>query len=71
MLRMFPAETTIFGKRKFFLHFLLVTLRFMCDPATIAALQLGHVLFDLTHISSENNDKRIEPLYGKDRLSST
>lgn len=45
----FLAETAVLRERKFFLHFLLIALGVVRNPAASTALELGHVVLDHSH----------------------
>ena len=45
----FLAETAVLRESKFFLYFLLVALGVVRNTATSTALELGHVVLDLSH----------------------
>jgi len=48
----FLAEATVLGEGKLFLHLFLVALGVMRNTATSTALELGHVVFDVSHTST-------------------
>lgn len=68
----FLAEAAVFRKGELFLHFLLIPLGVVRNPATSATLELGHIVFDHSHIRTIKIDKfKAFPLYGKRVFSST